>query len=64
MNDDIIEALESSAPNSKNSGRMGDPSFADERDIKRWCDSVMRFINELDEGITVGEIRMTLEEYR
>jgi hypothetical protein len=64
MDDDIIEALESSAPVRKDRGRMGDPTTGDKADTIIWRDGLMRFIEELDDNLTVREIRMALEDYR
>jgi len=63
MDEDIIEALESSAPVRKNRGRMGDPSTGDKADTILWSESLLRFFNELDDNITVREIRTALEDY-
>jgi len=63
MDDDIIEALESSAPVRKDRGRLGDPSTGDKADMILWREQISRFIDELDDNITVREIRMALEDY-
>jgi len=58
---DIIEALENAAPNS--AGRIDAPANASRRDILNYKRSLMRFLEELDAELTIGEIRSVLEEY-
>ena len=61
MNDEVIEALESTAPVRKNRGQMGDPQTPDAADIRLWRDSLMRFLEELDGSISVREVIFALE---
>lgn len=63
MEEEIIDALESTAGNRKNHGRIGDPAVPDKQDITDWRNRLMRFLEELDADITVGEIRSVLEDY-
>ncbi len=61
MEEDILEALESSAPASGDKGGIGDPRVSSNRDVALWKKAVLRFINELEDDITVGDIRRALE---
>ena len=61
MEEEILEALESSAPVRGDKGGIGDPRTSSSADVALWKRSLLRFINELDEDITVGDIRRVLE---
>lgn len=63
MDEEIIEALENSAGNRKDRGRIGDPATGDHADIILWRNHLMRFFEDLDGDLTVDEIRRTLEDY-
>ena len=59
---DIWGALESTATNSDR--KMIDPrANASKRDVRLWRDHIMRFLDELDAELTIGEVRETLSEY-
>ena len=62
--DDIIAAMESTASVRADRGRIGDPSTADHADTRLWRDRLMRFFDELDESVTVAEIRTALEDWQ
>lgn len=62
MMQEIIEALESTAPN-KDERYIGKRANTSVREIHAHRDYLMRFLNELDAGITVGELRDALENY-
>lgn len=61
MEEEIIEALESSVPVRGGKGGIGGRRTSTDGDIAVWRKSILRFINELDEDITVVEIRRVLE---
>lgn len=63
MMEEIIEALESTAPNRKAGDQFGRTN-ASARDIRLHRDYLMRFLDELDGGITVGELRNVLEDWQ
>lgn len=63
MDDEIIEALESTAPNPKNRGRIDDPQVTSDADTRLWRDAIVRFLSEVDRDVTAGEIIAALEEY-
>lgn len=63
MDDEIIAALESSAPVKGDRGNPSDPRTASDADIRLWARGLLRFINELDGNITVDEIRRAIEDY-
>lgn len=54
--DEIIEALESTAPNRGDRGMIGDPRVPSDADIRLWRDGVIRFLTELDSDLTVAEV--------
>lgn len=58
---EVHEALEASAVNSSTSmfGRVS----ADRRDILNWRNRLMRFLEEVDGGLSVAEVREMLEAY-
>ena len=60
--DEIIEAMESTAPASKRPESLHSP-FADSGDMRLWRDRLVRFIGELEPDTTAGEIVEALEEY-
>lgn len=62
MEDEILEALESTAPVSGDRGRIGDPKTSSDADVNLWRRSLLRFLNELDEDLTIGEVRRVLED--
>lgn len=62
-NDEIIEALESTAGNRKERGRIGDPGVGDKQDVILWRNHLMRFLEEIDGDLTVDEIKSVLEDY-
>jgi len=59
--EDIIEALESTAY--APSGGIIERANASRRDILNYKKSLLRFLEELEAEITVGEIRAVLGEY-
>lgn len=63
FHDEIVEALESSAPVKGDRGRIGDDRTATEADVNLWRRSLLRFLNEVDEDVTVGDLRRVLEDY-
>lgn len=63
MHEEVIEALESTAPNRKDRGRLDDPRVPSEADIRLWRDALARFLGEIDADLTAGEIIAALEEY-
>ena len=62
--DEILEALESTAPNRGDRGRIGDRRVASGPDVRLWRDQLLRFLGELDGDATVQQVREALEEYR
>ena len=60
---DIIEVLEATATNSKAGNFSNLNANTSYRDIQNYKNSIMRFLEELDAEITVGELRGVLEEY-
>ena len=62
--DEIIEALESTANNRNDRGRIGDPATSDKADIILWRNNLMRFLEELDGDLTIEDLRDALEDYR
>ena len=62
MNDDVIEALESSAPNT-DKHRIDPRANSSKRDVLNWRDVVMRFLDDIDGDLTVFEVRTALEDY-
>lgn len=63
FDDEIVEALESSAPVKGDRGRIGDDRTATAADVNLWRRSLLRFLNEIDEDATVGDLRRVLEDY-
>ena len=62
MMQDIWDALESTATNSDR--KLIDPrANASKRDVRLWRDHIMRFLDELDAELTIGEVREALSEY-
>jgi hypothetical protein len=60
---EIIEVMESTAPGHKGKG-FGEPMVtADAADIRLWRDSLMRFLEELDTDLSIGEVMLALEEW-
>lgn len=57
---DIWEALEATA---HGRSKYGNERTASGQDIKNHRDYILRFLTELDAGLTVGEIREALDEY-
>lgn len=62
MIEEIIEALESTAPNRK-AGDAFSRTNANKYEIKNHRDYLLRFLEELDTGLSVGEVISVLEEY-
>lgn len=60
--DDIIEALEASAPNSATAA-IDPRANASRRDVLTHRDRIMRFLDELDGDLSVSEVRSALEDY-
>ena len=60
--DDIIEAMESTASNSKDRGQIGSPAIASPTDIVFWKRALLRFLDELDGELSVSEVRQALED--
>ena len=63
FDDEIVEALESSAPVRGDHGRIGDDCTATAADMNLWRRSLLRFLNEIDEDANVGDLRRVLEDY-
>lgn len=63
-NEDIIDALENTALNPRDRGRLGDPTVADHGDVVLWRNRLMRFFEDLDGDYTVDDIRSALEDYQ
>lgn len=61
--EDIIEALESTAANRRDRGGISDPRSPDRADIRLWRDRLVRFLEEIEGDLTVGEIIEVLEDY-
>lgn len=61
--DDIIEAMESTAK-SRTPESYTRPSIANAADIRLWRDHLIRFLEELQSDLTVGEIIEALENYQ
>lgn len=59
---EIVEALETTATNADQS-YIGKKANTSKRAIHAHRDTLMRFLSELDAGLTVGEIRSVLEDY-
>lgn len=59
---DIWEALESTAA-MRPTSRNPDPVTPSERDIRNHRDYLMRFLDELDSQMSVGEVRDALENW-
>lgn len=62
MMQEIIEALESTAP-SRADRYISKSANTSKRAITNYRDYLMRFLTELDAGLTVGEIRDVLDQY-
>lgn len=62
FDDEITEAFESSAPIT-GGGRFGDRSTPSQNDLIHWKRALLRFLNELDEDATVGDLRRVLEDH-
>jgi hypothetical protein len=60
--EEIWEALEASTVNSKKG--MFDSVTPSKRDHLNRRDDLLRFLNEVDPGLTVGELVLGLEEYQ
>lgn len=60
--DDIIEAMESTA-NSRKRESFTRPAIADAADMRLWRDRLVRFLEELETDLSVGEILEALEDY-
>lgn len=60
---DVHEALENTAPNAK-AGKSFDRVTASKRDVLNHRDMLLRFLEDIDAGMSVGELREVLEEYR
>lgn len=60
---EIVDALESTAPNRRDRGRIDDPRTASDADIRLWRDALLRFLNEMEPFMCVDEIVAALEEY-
>ena len=58
----VWEALESTAPNSKE-GRSFERVTASKRDTLNHRDFLMKFLEEIDGELSVGELREALEDY-
>ncbi len=63
MNEDIVDALENTAVNRKDRGRIGDPAVCDHADVILWRNRLLLFLESLDGDYTVDDIRNTLENY-
>jgi len=63
MNDEIIEALEATAPVRKDRGQLGAPAVGDKADTILWRDKLLLFLGNIDDGATVYELRNALEDY-
>ena len=63
MTEEIIDALESTAGNRRNRGRLGDPQTSDHADIRLWRDTLLRFFEEIDGDVCVTEIVDALESW-
>lgn len=63
MNEDVIDALESSAPLPRNQELIGTMRTASRRDILAWRGRLMQFLDDLDGDLSVSEVRLALEEY-
>lgn len=61
--DEIVEALESTAPVRGDHGGIGDPRTAGAADVNLWRRSLLRFLSEIDGDATVDDLRRTLEDY-
>lgn len=61
MNDDIIEALESAAPGS--GGSSFKSPMASKNDVRNFARTLLSFLDELDDSLSVGEVRRALEDY-
>lgn len=60
---EIADALESTAPNRGNRGRFGDPATASPADVRLYRDTLLRFLEEIDGDLSVSELRLALENY-
>lgn len=63
MDDEVIEALESTTPVRGARGRIDDPVTASAADTRLWRDGLLRFLGEIDENLTVFEVKEALESY-
>lgn len=61
MNDEIHDALESTAPFPSN-GMIDGRRVASSADVRLWRDQLARFLDELDGALTVQEVREALDE--
>ncbi len=63
FDDEIVDALESSARVRGDHGGIGERRTASAADLNLWRRSLLRFLNEIDEDATVGDLRRVLEDY-
>jgi hypothetical protein len=61
MNDDVIEALESAAPGS--GGSSFKTPMASKNDVRIFARTLLNFLDELPDDMSVGEVRRALEDY-